>query len=137
MQPICKTWFLLAEVSVWKGWSSWGPLWDGTWRHWVALWALTYIGTALSACGGTSSGGEAIFFMGSSSQLSSLVVEQRGWAPGGDECPRGGCAKKILLAAEQLASAANSDWLAQEDPNYSTTAVSIITAAGAVWARRH
>lgn len=65
------------------------------------------------------------------------VLGKRGRVPGGDECPRGGCAKKMWLAAEQLASAANSDWLAQEDPNYSTTAVSIIAAAGAARAIRH
>lgn len=71
------------------------------------------------------------------SSLKACLSVAGSWVPGGDECLRGGCAKKIWLAAEQLASAANSDWLAQEDPNYSTTAVSIIAAAGAVWAIRH
>lgn len=65
------------------------------------------------------------------------ALGKRGQDPGGDECLIGGCAKKMWLAAEQLASAANSDWLAQEDPNYSTTAVSIIAAAGAARAIRH
>lgn len=45
--------------------------------------------------------------------------------------------QKDLSGTEQLASAASSDWLAQEDPNYSRIAVSIMAAAGAVWAIRH
>lgn len=71
----------------------------------------------------------------SSSKTQRLGREGR--VPGGAECPREGCAKKMWLAAEQLASAANSDCLAQEDPNYSTTAVAIIAAAGAARAIRH
>lgn len=50
---------------------------------------------------------------------------------------RGAGARKLWLAAEQLASAARSDRLAQEGPNYSTTAVSVIAAAGAARAVKH
>lgn len=50
---------------------------------------------------------------------------------------RGAGARKMWLAAEQLASAARSDRLAQEGPNYSTTAVSIIAVAGAARAVKH
>lgn len=79
----------------------------------------------------SSGGKEAISF------IKNPVAGKRGRVPGGDECLREGYAKKMWLAAEQLASAANSDCLAQEDPNYSTTAVAIIAAAGAAWAIRH
>lgn len=79
----------------------------------------------------SSGGKEAISF------IKNPVAGKRGQVPGGDECLWEGYAKKMWLAAEQLASAANSDCLAQEDPNYSTTAVAIIAAAGAAWAIRH
>lgn len=86
--------------------------------------------------GARSSGEEAIFFVESPPERCRRSGREDGFQEG-DECLRGGCAKKIWLAAEHLASAANSAWLAQEDPNYSTTAVSIIAAAGAARAIRH
>ena len=43
----------------------------------------------------------------------------------------------MFLAMEQLASMADADWPAHEDPNCSTTAAFIITATEAVQSRRH
>lgn len=54
-----------------------------------------------------------------------------------DKCLQGRYAKKMFLAMEQLASRADADWAAHEDPNCSTTAAFIITATEAVQTRRH
>lgn len=51
-----------------------------------------------------------------------------------EECWGGRDAKETFLAMEQLAFCSHWDWLAQEDPNYCTTAASIITVTGALWA---
>lgn len=134
----CKTW-PLAGKTTWKGRSSSRSPWDGTRERWVVLRAQPSSGKA--SAGHSFGQGQQQWkrgnFLRQKPARALPAVRKRGRVPGGDECPRGGCAKKIWLAAEQLASAANSDWLAQEDPNYSTTAVSIIAAAGAARAIRH
>lgn len=135
---MCKKWFLAVKTTR-KGWSSSRSLWEWTPGRRVVLWAQPSSGKATAGCSvgwGRQwwKGGD---FLCQKPARVLPVAGKRGRVPGGDECPRGGCAKKIWLAAEQLASAANSDWLAQEDPNYSTTAVSIIAAAGAARAIRH
>lgn len=51
--------------------------------------------------------------------------------------PKRRCAKKMFLAMEQLASMADADCPAHEDPNCSTIAAFVITATEAAQTRRH